>query len=278
MAQVDGAITDFGMAIGPLTMGDLADNDIGYLVRTSQKLTDPNQRQPANMRYSSLSDELVTRYNRVGQKAKKGWYDYTTTTTTTNNKNKKLIPQPSTQVSQLIQHHCLVKNAMVLPCSSTVQLHKEEIVERLLFPLVNEGFKVLQEAVARHPHDIDIIYIYGYGWPAWRGGPMYWADYQIGLPHILKKLQQWSQQCQDHNLDCPHLIPSPLLQQCISQNLTIHDYYNKHQPNKSNNNSKKPSSNCNSSTCTNHCAILETERFSYFHDKYAYISRQLKLR
>ncbi len=227
--QVDTAITTgyLGMPMGPLAMGDLAGNDVGYLIRSSQQLTNPNTRKPINLRYSSLADELVTQFKRVGQKADKGWYDYITDNST-NNKRKKKKKVQSAQVSHLVQKHRMSTNtngSRVLPYSSE-SLSKEEIVYKVLFPLVNEGFKLLEEGVAQHPDQIDVIYLYGYGWPAWRGGPMFWANYNVGLSLVLQKLQEWLTECKQENLSCPHYQPSTLLQHCVEHNITLYDYYN----------------------------------------------------
>ena len=91
----------------------------------------------------------------------------------------------------------------------------------LFFPLVNEGFKCLEEGIARQPSDIDVIYIYGYGWPAWRGGPMFWADEEIGLPILLNKLVEFSRRFPDSQ----HYRPSYLLKRCVELGVTVTEYY-----------------------------------------------------
>lgn len=100
----------------------------------------------------------------------------------------------------------------------------QEIVERILFPLVNEGFKILEEGIANQPSDIDIIYLYGYGWPAYRGGPMFWADNEIGLRRLLSRLQDFSRQFPDTD----YYRPSALLETCVRKNLTVEKYYAMH--------------------------------------------------
>jgi len=88
---------------------------------------------------------------------------------------------------------------------------KEEIVERLIFPMINEGARILDEGIARRPGDIDVIYVYGYGWPVWRGGPMFYAD-QVGLPYIRDQLTRFAAQA-----DNPRLEPAPLLKRLAAE-------------------------------------------------------------
>lgn len=95
------------------------------------------------------------------------------------------------------------------------------LIERILFPLVNEGFKCLEEGIAQQPSDIDVIYLYGYGWPVYRGGPMYWADHEVGLQHILVRLQEFSRQFPQTD----YYQPSKLLETCVALGLTVEKYY-----------------------------------------------------
>ena len=92
---------------------------------------------------------------------------------------------------------------------------------RVLFPLVNEGFKCLEEGIVQRPSDIDVVYVYGYGWPVWRGGPMYWADNEIGLPRLLEGLKRLSRQFPETE----HYRPSALLERCVGLTITVEDYY-----------------------------------------------------
>jgi 3-hydroxyacyl-CoA dehydrogenase len=101
----------------------------------------------------------------------------------------------------------------------------EQIVERVLYPLVNEGFKCLEEGIAASPSDIDVVYLLGYGFPVWRGGPMHWADHQVGLPNLLRSLQDFSR-------DFPgteHYVPSKLLEECVRLGVTVEEYYRRQQ-------------------------------------------------
>ena len=213
--EVDRAIVTFGMAIGPMNMGDLAGNDIGYLVRKEKGLvTDPKTGLPGpnrkgGMRYTDLGDDLVSKLNRVGQKKLKGWYDYRLDV----GRGRK--PIPSEEVANFIASY---QDGKIVKKYS-----RQEIVERVLFPLVNEGFKILEEGFARRPSDIDVIYVYGYGWPAWRGGPMYWADHVIALPYLLGRLEELNREFPGST----YYVPSNLLRRCVRLKMTVEDYYEK---------------------------------------------------
>jgi 3-hydroxyacyl-CoA dehydrogenase len=102
-----------------------------------------------------------------------------------------------------------------------VPFSNPEIIERALFPLVNEGFKCLEEGIANQPSDIDVVYLYGYGWPVYRGGPMWWADHEVGLSHLLKCLRDYSKQFPSTD----YYKPSKLLETCVMMNLTVEKYY-----------------------------------------------------
>ena len=104
------------------------------------------------------------------------------------------------------------------------KLSSQEIVERVIFPLVNEGFKILEEGMAQRPSDIDVVYLYGYGWPAWRGGPMYWADEEVGLPHLLETLRRLHKAFPGSD----HFCPSQLLEECVAKGVTLAKYWRKH--------------------------------------------------
>eukprot|EP00956_Cyclotella_meneghiniana_P005733 scaffold7433_cov77-Cyclotella_meneghiniana.AAC.6 len=233
VADVDGAIGGryFGMAAGPFMIFDIAGNDIGYM-HTHNRMLAPNtlsynirrekglirdpktgkvgpNRSPG-MRYTELADEMVVKFGRVGQKALKGWYNY----------DKKIgkgrKPLPSSEIQELID-----KYSTSSPNRGR-KLEKDEIVKRVLFPLINEGFKILEEGIASDPADIDIIYLYGYGFPAWKGGPMFWADNYAGLPNILTKLQDL------HKIypGSEYFRPSDLLKKCVDMGLGVQEYYN----------------------------------------------------
>jgi len=205
----------FGMAVGPFVLYDIAGNDIGYNIRREKGLlrdpktgiVGPNRKQ---IRYTELADEIV-QMGRLGQKTKKGWYDYDPKV----GKGRK--PIPSSEVQDLIDKYSM--NSQL----RGTKLNRDEIVARVFFPLVNEGFKILEEGIASDPGDIDIIYLYGYGWPAWRGGPMFWADNYVGLSKILKELERFHQMYPNSE----YFRPSELLRKCVDLNVGIQEYYRK---------------------------------------------------
>jgi len=186
-AQVDGPIRRLGLAMGPLQMGDLAGNDIGYNIRKDQPaLFGPGERYPA------LADELVD-MGRLGQKTKKGWYDYSA------GRN----PVDDAEVTQLIESYSQKKGIKRRVIS------EEEVLDRCLLPLVNEGFKCLEEGIAQRESDIDIIFLYGYGFPRKLGGPMHWARHgrQGGLPRVLADIKRYGAA----HPNGKHWVPSVLL-------------------------------------------------------------------
>ncbi|KAL7553965.1 hypothetical protein ACHAWF_018079 [Thalassiosira exigua] len=216
VADVDAALgpKHFGIAVGPFVMSDIAGNDIGYNIRREKGLLRdpktgevcPNRKE---MRYTELADEMVEKLGRVGQKAKKGWYNYDPKV----GKGRK--PLPSTEMQALVD-----KYSSSSRCRGT-KLDAEEIVHRVLFPLVNEGFKTLEEGIASDPSDIDIIYLYGYGWPAWRGGPMFWADNGVGLSKVLAELEKFHQL----HPGSEYFRPSELLKKCVDLGVGVQEYY-----------------------------------------------------
>ena len=161
--QVDRAIEDFGFAMGPFAVRDLAGNDVGLLIRKARRL-------PADERRSPILERLVGA-GRLGQKAGKGFYRYD---------GRTRIPDP--EVIALIESISAELGIVRRPLTDA------QIVERLLHPLVNEGARVLQEKIAIRPGDIDVVYVNGYGFPAYRGGPMYWAE-QTGLASIVATMR-----------------------------------------------------------------------------------------
>eukprot|EP00475_Leptophrys_vorax_P020310 TRINITY_DN2776_c0_g1_i1.p1 TRINITY_DN2776_c0_g1~~TRINITY_DN2776_c0_g1_i1.p1 ORF type:complete len:739 (-),score=246.36 TRINITY_DN2776_c0_g1_i1:57-2273(-) len=198
--QVDAVLYKYGMAMGPFTMGDLAGNDVGYKIREGLGLTDPSKRNPAERYAGGLGDKLV-KLGRLGQKTGKGWYKY-------EKGNRKPIPDP--EVSALIEKHR--QELGIKPR----KVSDEEILERCLFPLINDGFNILQERIAIRPSDIDVIYVYGYGFPVYRGGPMFYAD-TVGLPKLLEGLQKYGKQ----HPNVSHWKVSPLLKMLVDQKLTL---------------------------------------------------------
>jgi 3-hydroxyacyl-CoA dehydrogenase len=178
--DVDGALTDFGFPMGPFAMADLAGLDVSWRMRKAQGLTAP------------VADQLCER-GRFGQKTGRGFYVY---------EQGSRTPKPDPEVAQLIADTAAQHG---VACSTA--LAKDEIAERLLFPMINEGARILQEGIARRPGDIDVIWVYGYGFPAWRGGPMHYAD-GVGLAHIRDRLTVFADKTGDER----HR-PAPLLEE-----------------------------------------------------------------
>jgi len=167
--QVDAAAYKWGMAMGPLAMGDMAGLDIGWDIRKRRYKERPN------MIYSRIADRICEQ-GRYGQKTGKGWYKY-------NLPDRKPIPDP--EVDELIRKY-REENKI-----KTRAISDEEIVERLIYALVNEAAYILEEGIALRASDIDMVYLTGYGFPAYRGGPMFYAD-TVGLDKVLASIEKFS--------------------------------------------------------------------------------------
>ena len=168
--QVDAALRNFGMPMGVLQMSDLAGLDVGYKSR--------KDRDPASFDGRvTRSADLLVEMGRKGQKTQAGYYDYAPGDRT---------PRPSPVVAEIIEK--VSKEYGITRRKFT----DEEIVERCFLALMNVGCDVLSEGVAYRASDIDIVYLYGYGFPAYRGGPMFWAENEVGLKTALEKLQKYS--------------------------------------------------------------------------------------
>lgn len=168
-AQVDKAIERFGFAMGPFRMSDLAGNDIGWYIRKRRYVEKPE------VTYSKIADKLCEQ-GRFGQKTSAGWYDYKTG-------DRKAYP--SDVVNQMIFAHSAEIGVPRRKVSD------EEIVERLVYALVNEGAHILEEGIALRASDIDMVYLTGYGFPLFRGGPMFYAD-TVGLSNVLMAIRQYA--------------------------------------------------------------------------------------
>lgn len=168
--QVDGAIERFGFAMGPFRMSDLAGNDIGWAIRKRRAVESPH------IAYSKTAD-LLCEQGRFGQKTGAGWYDY----------------QPGNRTahpSQLVQD-MIVRHSQDIGLARRA-IDDAEIVERLVYALVNEGAKILDEGIALRASDIDMVYLTGYGFPLHRGGPMFYAD-AVGLENVLAAIRNFAQ-------------------------------------------------------------------------------------
>ncbi|WP_315775505.1 MULTISPECIES: 3-hydroxyacyl-CoA dehydrogenase NAD-binding domain-containing protein [unclassified Bradyrhizobium] len=185
--QVDAVVTKFGMPMGPFAMGDLAGLDIGWRSRKDRGIK------------SEIADALCEA-GRFGQKTGKGYYKY---------EAGSRAPLPDPDVEKLIDE-TLAKLGLKRRAVSD-----EEILERMMYPMINEGAKILAEGIAARPSDIDVVWLYGYGWPIYRGGPMYWAD-SVGLKHIAERLAFYAKETND-----PSLEPAPLLKKLADEGKTF---------------------------------------------------------
>jgi 3-hydroxyacyl-CoA dehydrogenase len=184
-AQVDKAMEKFGMAMGPFRMGDLAGNDVGWYIRKRRYLEKPN------LRYSKTAD-LLCELGRFGQKTNAGWYDYVP---------GKRDAIPSSVVVEMIEKHR--KELGITPR----KISDDEIVGRLVYALVNEGAKIVEEGIALRASDIDMVYLTGYGFPLHRGGPMCYAD-TVGLFNVVGAMKRFAANPLD---DAAFWQPAPLL-------------------------------------------------------------------
>lgn len=175
--EVDGALTEFGFPMGPFAMGDLAGLDVGWRNRKSQGLR------------AEIADTLCEA-GHYGQKTGKGFYRYEAN-------NRTALPDDDTE-------RLIVAASRRLGIARR-PIDKKEIVERLIFPMINEGARILDEKIAQRPGDIDVIWVYGYGFPVWRGGPMFYAD-GLGLSYIRDRLAALARQNGDRRHE-----PSALL-------------------------------------------------------------------
>jgi len=162
--QIDRVMEGFGFAMGPLAVRDLAGNDVGFLIRKGRTL-------PPDERFSPILERLVEQ-GRLGQKAGKGFYRY-------DGRTRIADPEVLTLIEGVSRDLKIRRR----------QIPDEEILDRLLHPLVNEGARIVDEGIALRADDIDVVYANGYGFPAWRGGPMYWAE-QAGLKRVVETMQR----------------------------------------------------------------------------------------
>ncbi len=194
-AQVDKAVEKFGFAMGPFRMGDLAGNDIGWAIRKRRAV------ERANLKYSKTAD-LLCELGRFGQKTNAGWYDYVP---------GKRDAIASDLVVKMIETHR--KELGITPR----KISDDEIVQRLVFALVNEGAHILADGIASKASDIDMVYITGYGFPMHRGGPMHYAD-QFGLFNVVQAMNRFAANPLD---DAEFWKPAPLLASLAAQAKTF---------------------------------------------------------
>ena len=193
--QVDKAIEKFGFAMGPFRMGDLAGNDIGWAIRKRRYQEKPS------MKYSKTAD-LLCEKGRFGQKTGAGWYDYAA---------GKRDAVPNQEVVAMIDKHRL--SLGITPR----KIPDEEIVQRLVYSLVNEAAHILEEGIASKASDIDMVYLMGYGFPIYRGGPMLYAD-QVGLFNVVQAMHRFAKNPLD---DANFWKPAPLLARLAAEGKTF---------------------------------------------------------
>src|SRR5271156_6136332 len=198
---VDKALTDFGMAMGPLATGDLAGLDVGWRIRKEYRhLEKPGVRQP-------FAEDNLCELGRFGQKKGAGWYKY--------DANRNASPDPEVDA--------LIKKWVAEAGTPQHQISPEEITDRCLYALVNEGARILEEGYALRASDIDIIYLNGYGFPAHRGGPMWYAD-TVGLKKVLARIEEF------HKAHGELWEPPPLLRRLADKGKTFPDFAKQEPP------------------------------------------------
>ncbi|MBI5901006.1 MAG: enoyl-CoA hydratase/isomerase family protein [Rhodocyclales bacterium] len=192
-AQVDKALEKWGMAMGPFRMGDLAGNDIGWAIRKRRYVEKPN------IRYAKFADKLCEQ-GRYGQKTGKGWYLYKAG-------DRKAIPDP--EVDTMLEAYR--KELGITPR----RISDAEIVERCIYALVNEGARIVEEGIAARASDIDMIYLTGYGFPMFRGGPMLYAD-EMGLYNVARRMQAFAASSGDAFWE-----PAPLIARLVAEGKSL---------------------------------------------------------
>jgi 3-hydroxyacyl-CoA dehydrogenase len=193
--QVDRALERFGMAMGPFRVGDLAGNDIGWAIRKRRYVEKPH------VLYSRIADR-VCELGRFGQKTGAGWYRYEAG-------RRDAIPDPA--IDELIASYRKEKGFVPR------KIEDDEIVERLVFALVNEGARILDDGIALRASDIDVVYLTGYGFPIARGGPMFYAD-SLGLYNVVRSMHRFA--ANPHG-DPGFWEPAPLLARLAAEGKTF---------------------------------------------------------
>lgn len=192
--DIDRVMTGFGMPMGIFQMGDLAGIDVGWRVRQARG-------KPGNQRYSGDIADRIYEMGRYGQKTSAGWYRY---------EAGSRVPIPDPEIEKLILEVSASKSI------ERREIGDEEILKRILYAMVNEGAKILEEGMAIRSSDIDVIYVNGYGFPPYRGGPMFHAD-QVGLANVLADIKAFQAQ------DGQGWEPAPLLERLVAEGKSFKD-------------------------------------------------------
>ncbi|KAM4557941.1 peroxisomal bifunctional enzyme isoform 2-T2 [Odontesthes bonariensis] len=199
---VDRVLEEFGFAMGVFRMSDLSGLDIGWRVRKAdglvvpEVLTGPSARIRHGFRYSPLGD-LLCEQGRFGQKTGRGWYQY--------DKPGGRVAKSDPWLHSFLEEY-RTQYGLAARC-----IDHQEVLERCLYALINEGFRILQDGIAAGPEDIDVIYVLGYSWPRHRGGPMFYAGL-VGLTNVLERLEHYHQV----HPDVPSLQPCSLLRKLVA--------------------------------------------------------------
>jgi 3-hydroxyacyl-CoA dehydrogenase len=198
VSHIDELLVDFGFPMGVFAMQDMAGLDIGYRVRAEHGLLIQDH---ASSRYSRIGDDLYS-LGRYGCKTGRGFYKY---------EEGSRRPIPDNHVAEII-----AKRRREEPVPSDT-----EVLQRLLFPLINEGFKVLEErgVLSGRPGDVDIILVLGYGWPAYKGGALFYAEVIEGLDRVLQGLRTYSARWPE----CSYFTPSTLLEMMVARKVSVFD-------------------------------------------------------
>ena len=194
--QVDKVIYDFGFPMGPFALSDLAGIDVGWRIRQHRE---PNR--PKHLRYSDIADQLY-KMGRYGQKTGKGWYQY---------EEGSRTPIPDSEGLDLI-----IRTSRELGIDRR-EISEEEILQRCMYPLINEGARILEEGIAQRASDLDIVWLYGFGFPRYRGGPMFYAD-SIGLKNVYEAMQGF------YEIHRDWLEPAPLLERLAREDRTFAEW------------------------------------------------------
>jgi len=202
--DIDKAIYKFGMAMGPFQVSDLSGIDVGYKIRTQRALALGLTEKPA-FSPTDISDALY-HAKELGQKTKMGWYNY----------KKSRRGKPREELMPIIQKVRQQKGF------SPKKFTPKEMEERLIFALINEAFKTLDDGIAARPMDVDVIWMFGYGFPVTKGGPCFYAD-RVGARHIVSRIKEYQRNCPENE----SWKISPLLQRCADENIGVHKLYRK---------------------------------------------------